>query len=220
MSEFIWGNENAEVEVDAINKDQIVRVTSEQELIAEIDETVSQMQDIEIVRSHLYKRLLTLEQTLRDHSSISPENHNNAHKVNVSVSSGILKIELNYTLPMYQKTKSIKSKYYHSLEQIYKNELTKELIQFKNNVHNISYTDKVFILILQNFKNEVITDYDNRFHSFIFNSLRAAQIIKDDNWKKISYMEDAKKSEEGSKTEIYIGSYSEIHSIIRSSQEY
>lgn len=126
----------------------------------------------------------------------------------------VLKIRLNYLLPNYPKTKNIKIAYYRALQEIYQFPLQRKLVLQRDQLPNFIDEEKAFVLIVQYFNNNNITDLDNRFHSFIFNVLRNSHITPDDRWQKLSYMEDGRKTEQKPYTEIFVGSYKLLNKII------
>ncbi|MCF6094516.1 hypothetical protein L1765_11130 [Microaerobacter geothermalis] len=64
--------------------------------------------------------------------------------------------------------------------------------------------EKAFILIRQYFPDLKVRDLDNRSKRFIFNGLRQSGLIKDDDWKNITYMEVGLLDKCNPRTEIYV----------------
>lgn len=130
----------------------------------------------------------------------------------------ILKITLDHLLPYYPKNLKNKMPYYIALTEVYQEELIKKLFLHKHEIPSFTTSEKVFVLIVQYPKGNKILDLDNRFHSFIFNALRSAQITPDDRWQRLSYMEDGRVNSQEEKTEIYVGNYSDLFRIIEVSK--
>lgn len=189
------------------------------DLEKEVEMTKEELDYIEILRARKYKQLIDIQQQYSNNMVYSDHpQYNNLLKSKkgksvIEVSSlnegKILKLRLDFLLPIYQKIKTSKFSYYETLQNIYREEITKCLFKEKNRIPNFIEAEKVFVIILQYFKNNIISDLDNRFHSIVFNSLRSARIIPDDSWRNLSYMEDGKHTKESAYTEIYICDYRE-----------
>lgn len=213
--ETFWGTEEAETQVTAnLNDDLFLNPTRVSDLEKEIEQVKENLDYMEIIRARQIERLISLQEDYAAHMNIQQYQEyqkflKDKGDTQIELSEpvkGILKIQLNYLLPHYPKTKNTKLAYYVALTEVYQTDIVKKLTESKNMLPNFKQSDKVFILIVQYFKSNLITDLDNRFHSFIFNSLRSAQIIPDDRWQRLAYMEDGKMSEEN-RTEIFVGDY-------------
>ncbi|WP_019156862.1 hypothetical protein [Robertmurraya massiliosenegalensis] len=189
---------------------------------------LEQLEYIEILRAEQYKILQNVEEEYSRYNdpTLHPEYKNMmketgmiTYEISTELKDKVLKIKTNFLLPVYKKTKNIKLAYYNTLQDIYQMPLIKLLVQNRKDLPNFSNSDKVFILIVQHFGNNIITDLDNRFHSFIFNALRASLIIPDDNWKNLSYMEDGKKTSGKPYTEIFVGNNENMIDIINLSNK-
>lgn len=119
-----------------------------------------------------------------------------------------VEVTMDFLLPHYVKNVQNKLRYYHILNTAYKFHLSERLKEL--NLHNFK-NEKVFVQIVQYMKGNQKIDLDNRFHSFIFNALRAAHLINDDSWRDIAYMENGFTSKNGkSYTTILISKYSDL----------
>ncbi|MCZ1268416.1 MULTISPECIES: hypothetical protein [Paenibacillus] len=66
---------------------------------------------------------------------------------------------------------------------------------------------KAFIYIIQFFSDRVIRDFDNRERKYVFDALRAALVIKDDNWQNMSVCESGEYDQGNPHTEIFISEH-------------
>jgi hypothetical protein len=128
------------------------------------------------------------------------------------IEDNIIKITMNGHLPFIKKEHKMDTKeYFWKLRDHYTPRLNRA-IQRRN--PNISFSEKAFVLIMQYFPNDKIRDLDNQFKSFIFNSLRSTQIVKDDRWQSLSYMDVGLIDRENSRTEIYVTSFRNIQKLL------
>ncbi|MCP3764093.1 hypothetical protein NLX67_17215 [Domibacillus sp. A3M-37] len=112
------------------------------------------------------------------------------------------KMELNFNFPYMKKTRENKRSYYEAIRTVYSRFMTGELDRQLEHEPVARYP-KSFVLIVHYFKGNRIQDLDNHFSSFVFNVLRYKNLIEDDSWMNMSYMEKGLPAEEG-KTELYI----------------
>lgn len=102
--------------------------------------------------------------------------------------TSFVELRMDLILPYYSKNVTNRVTYYSALKKSYQQPIVEKLrslqtvIDFKD--------EKCFVLISQYFTNMIIRDLDNRFHSLIFNGLRSSNLISDDDWNKLSYMEN------------------------------
>ena len=102
--------------------------------------------------------------------------------------SKFIELRLDFILPYYSKDVTNRTMYYARLKKSYQQPIIEKL---KNISFEIDFKEeKCFILISQFMPNYIIRDLDNRCHSIVFNALRSANIIKDDDWQNLSYMEN------------------------------
>lgn len=208
-----------------LNDDLLLIPKKISELVTQVEQAKEQLDYLEILRARQHQQLMNLQE---EYVNFADSNHAEYEKIKkqigkslIEVTSehdGILKITLDFLLPIYPKTKSTKLEYYTVLHEIYRERLVSLLLQNRNKLPNFENSDKVFVLIVQYFNNNNRTDLDNRFHSFIFNALRSARMTPDDSWQKLSYMEDGRKTEGKAYTEILVGNYDDLFSIIQSSR--
>lgn len=222
QEETFWGsNENEKEKTDKLNEDLFLKPTRVSDLEKEIELIKENLDYMEIIRARQIERLVSLQEDYAAH--MNPQQYQeylNFLKVKgksmIALSepeTGILKVELNYLLPHYPKTKNTKLAYYVALSEVYQTDLIRKLTETKHMLPNFKKSEKVFVLIVQYFKSNMITDLDNRFHSFIFNALRSAQVIPDDRWQRLSYMEEGRIAE-STKTEIFIADYERVHEVL------
>lgn len=127
------------------------------------------------------------------------------------IEEDILKIEMKGFLPFITKEHKYQVKdYYRQLRDHYIPRLNYAIQKRKPNVK----FDNAFVLIIQYFPNLVIRDLDNQFKSFIFNSLRATQIIEGDSWQTLSYMEAGGLDKSNPRTNIYVCHKKKLHSVL------
>lgn len=198
------------------------------ELEIEAEQAKEELDYLEILRARQHQKLFKIYDEYIRHcdSSQYPEYEKmlkRAGNIRVDVFSElenqVLRIKMDFLLPIYHKTKNMKFAYYTALQDIYQKHLIDKLIQNRRELPNFKEAEKVFVLIVQYFSNDIISDLDNRFHSFIFNALRSAQITPDDRWQKLSYMEDGRKTNQKPYTEIFVGDFKKLTTIINFSQQ-
>lgn len=120
------------------------------------------------------------------------------------LSEEIVKLSFHFKLPHYPKTLKNKATYYDMLLTYYHKKMFNALEKVKSEWPSFQ-NEKVVVYIKSFYKDKSIRDLDNRFHSFIFNSLRYSQLIEDDGWQYLSYMEEGFLSSNGNEyVEIYI----------------
>lgn len=229
MKESFWHDEIDEIESDTSLNDDLYFVPKKiTELQREIESTKEQLDYLEILRAKQHQLLNKLQDEFVKHVNFS--NHpeyktaflkKEEHLIELSSDPAqqILKLRFNYLLPIYHKTQNIKFEYYTVLNELYRETLVEKLIHERMNLPTFNDSEKVFVLIVQYFHNNTISDLDNRFHSFIFNALRSARIIPDDRWQKLSYMEDGRQTNGQSTTEIFVGNYENMVTILQESQK-
>lgn len=187
----------------------------------------TQLEHIEILRAEQINQLFLIENEYAKYSN--PTQYNEYEKmlkkvgkigyvVNPVMDSKVIQIKMDFLLPIYHKTKNVKLAYYNALQEIYQRELIKLLVEKRNDLPNFAKSEKVFVLIVQHFNNNIPTDLDNRFHSFIFNALKNSLITPDDKWQRLSYMEEGRRTSGKPYTDIYIGERKDLESIISISQ--
>lgn len=203
-----------------------------EEVVNEIINLKNSIEGIEFAKASLLERFLFLknyvlntEQFLNEAGldkfinelkeslfKVTAENYNETE---------ILNITMDFSLPHYPKNINMKMKYYEVLSYVYKYQLRDHLqaAYEKSNMPNFK-EDKIFILITHYFKNNKVADLDNRFHSFIFNALRAAHIIRGDSWTDVAYMENGLPSNRGiNYTTVTISRYEEMINCIKFIQQ-
>lgn len=226
-SESFW--EETESNLNEKRNDNLMLVPKRLEDIElEVEQAKEQLDYLEILRARQHKKLIdTYDEYIKFcDSSLYPEYENMLNRIgdaSINVSSELggkfLRIKLDFLLPIYHKTKNTKMAYYVALQDVYQKRLILKLITHRKELPNFTSSDKVFVLIVQYFNNNMISDLDNRFHSFIFNALRSAKITPDDRWQKLAYMEDGRKTLRQPHTEIFVGDYREFSSIIHLSNK-
>lgn len=216
-----------EEEIEEVNKEINNRVLiskSIEDLEKEVVQAKEYLDYIETIRAKQHQVLLRVEDeyihfydgTQYEEYEKMLERIGHMHiELSSEFENQVLKIRLDYLLPIYPKTKNIKIAYYRALQEIYERPLQRKLILQRDQLPNFSEEEKTFVLIVQYFNNNNITDLDNRFHSFIFNVLRNSRITPDDRWQKLSYMEDGRKTDQQPYTEVFIGSYKIINKILK-----
>lgn|GEM_PF-761985 len=110
----------------------------------------------------------------------------------------ILKITLDGILPYFDKEDG---KYYRTMRDFY----IQQLVHFAKNEGIRARFEPAFLAIIQFFPDLTIRDYDNRSRKFIIDGLRLSGLIADDNWMKVSILEDGFLDQEWPRTEILIG---------------
>ena len=229
MAESFWDEETDLEELPpSLNEDLILISKNIAEIELEVEQAKEQLDYLEILRARQHQILYKLQDEYiknfdvtqyPDHDKIQKHIGKTFIEVSSIKEQQILKIKLDFLLPIYPKTKNTKFAYFTALEEIYKSRLIMELSLKRNFLPDFSNSDKVFVLIVQYFNNNTISDLDNRFHSFIFNALRSARITPDDRWQKLSYMEDGRHTKETPCTEIYVGEYKNMFEIIIASKK-
>lgn len=221
--ESFWEENKIDQIVD-LNDDLLFIPKRLTEIEHEVEQRKEELDYLELLRARQHKKLIDIQEEYKLHCDPIqyPEYEKmlrKAGKMVIDVSSifddQVLKIDLDFLLPIYHKTKNMKIAYYTALQDIYQRELILKLNHHKNELPNFYENPKVFVLIIQHFNNNNITDLDNRFHSFIFNALRSVRIISDDRWQRLSYMEDGRITEEKPNTEIFIGDYQNLVDILK-----
>ncbi|MEQ2529105.1 hypothetical protein WMO40_20735 [Bacillaceae bacterium CLA-AA-H227] len=217
-----WGNIESEV-LKENNNGKILFSKNIEELEKEALQAKEHLDYLEIVKARQHQILLNIENEYikycdaRQYSEYEDMLKRIGHmqiELSSELENQILKIRLDYLLPIYHKTKNIKIPYYRALQEVYENPIIQKIYREQYRIPNFLNEEKVFVLIVQYFSNNKITDLDNRFHSFIFNALRSCRIISEDSWSKLSYMEDGRKTDEKPHTEIFVGSYYNLSKII------
>lgn len=223
--ESFWDTENENI---SRVTNRILISKSIEDLEKEVIQAKEYLDHIETIRATQHQFLMKVEEEYVQFcdSTQYPEYEKMLNRIgpmeielNSELENQVLKIRLNYLLPIYPKTKNIKIAYYKALQDIYQFPLQKQLILQRDQLPNFIEEEKVFVLMVQYFNNNNVTDLDNRFHSFIFNVLRNSQITPDDRWQKLSYMEDGRKTDQKPYTEIFLGSYKILNKIIELSYE-
>lgn len=214
-----------ELQDDDLNDELLLIPKRISELVTAVEQAKEQLDYIEILRARQHQQLMNLHEEYinftdssnqLDYESLYKRIGKNLIEV-TSLNDNILKITMDFLLPIYPKTKSTKFEYFTVLNEIYRERLVGILLHNRQSLPNFENSDKVFVLIVQYFSNNKLTDLDNRFHSFIFNALRSARITPDDSWQKLSYMEDGRKTEGSAYTDIFVGHYEDILDIIKHS---
>jgi hypothetical protein len=224
-----WNTDEEEnaIEETVINERLIFVPTRNSKLISELELVDRNLEYIENSRSYLIQRRKELkEEYLRYMDS---EQHaefkgylESFHSRSISVipkSNDIFQIELDYLLPHFTKTKNKREQFYLTLTNVFQHEIILEMSLHSGELPKFTTEQKTFVLIIQYFNGNRVADLDNRFHSFIFNALRGSQIIKDDSWKLLSYMEDGRKTTGNEYTRILVGPYEKIQEILLLSHE-
>lgn len=224
-SESFWDEEESEetrIQESFHERLMLVPKTIE-ELEMEVLQTKEQLDYLEILRAREHQKLMKVYREYNRYFDPEqfPEYENllkasEEHVIDVAsiYENQVLKITFDFLLPVYLKNNNTKLAYYLALQDIYQKELILKLNESKRLLPNFTSTEKVFVLIVQYFSSNLISDLDNRFHSFIFNALRSAQITPDDRWQKLSYMEEGRKTEKKPYTEIFVGDYKMVSDII------
>lgn len=130
-----------------------------------------------------------------------------------SLSERLFKIRLNSLLPIYLKTKQTPSIIYEKYQYIYQGTMTDRILNCAEEIPKFKSGEKIYVKIIQYHKNQKISDLDNRFHTFIFNSLRQAGILEDDSFKHLCYMDEGRYKKGDEYTEIFVGYYSDMSEI-------
>jgi len=126
----------------------------------------------------------------------------------------IVKLTFHFKLPHYPKTLKNKINYYDMLLTYYHKKIFNALKEVKSEWPNFQ-KEKVVVYIKSFYKDNSIRDLDNRFHSFIFNSLRYSTIIHDDSWEFLSYMEEGFTSDnELNYVNVYISRKSDFKNLV------
>lgn len=149
-----------------------------------------------------YTDVLKIEQSMIDSKII---NHDD---------SEFIELRLDFILPYYSKNVTNRTMYYARLKKSYQQPIISKI---RNLSAKIDFKEeKCFVLISQYMPNFIIRDLDNRFHSIVFNALRSANIIKDDDWQNLSYMENGYRSpSKKGFTNILIGSEKSLPEMLR-----
>lgn len=221
MIESFW--ENEELQQTPLNESLISIQKKLGDLELEVEQAKEQLDYLEILRARQHQQLFKLQDEFTKHFDVTqyPEYERLVLKEKPLIElfsipdQQILKITMNFLLPIYHKTKNTKFSYYIALQDIYQQQLIRKLLHNRMTLPNFESSAKVFVLIVQYFNNNIISDLDNRFHSFIFNAFRSARITPDDRWQKLSYMEDGRKTEGKPYTEIFLGNYENMSEIIQ-----
>jgi hypothetical protein len=215
MEESFW-DEKDESSEQILNEHLILIPQKIKDLENDVIDTKEQLDYIEFIRAKQHEKLLKIQNEYIQYADGQQYSEykkmlNRIGNIGIEVSSvldnQVLKIDMDFLLPVYHKTKNIKIAYYNALRDIYQRGLIIKLNHHRAELPNLTECKKVFVLIVQYFKNNNITDLDNRFHSFIFNALRSSGVISDDRWQKLAYMEDGRHTIQKAKTEIYVGDY-------------
>lgn len=204
---------------------------SYKEVAERLENLKSSLDAIEIIKGNIIEEMFELHRHYNENSEIQHTEEYRAEKekldalmVKPSTAEMIeeidaLKITLNYNLLHYPKVKVNKIELYEMIRKVYVADMQYAIL---GNPDSKSYYDseKVFVLIKQHFPNKIVRDLDNQFHSFIFNALRSTQTVSEDNWKKLSYMEDGVLSlDKEPKTEIFICDFSNMISLFEYIQQ-
>jgi hypothetical protein len=132
-----------------------------------------------------------------------------ASRIVMNDQSRFLELRLGFILPYFSKNVTHRTSYYARLKKTYQQPIIKSLRDLA--AEFTLKEEKCFVLITQYMPNYIVRDLDNRFHSLIFNAMRAANIITNDDWKNLSYMENGHISNNGSGfTNILIGNEKHI----------
>lgn len=113
------------------------------------------------------------------------------------------KLEMNFNFPYMKKSQTNKRSYYEAIRGVYSQFITNEINKQLGHIKKPRY-EQAFVLIVHYFKGNIIRDLDNHYSSFVFNVLRYKQLIKDDSWMNMEFMEKGLAAEKGPKTEVYI----------------
>ncbi|MEK5217734.1 hypothetical protein [Psychrobacillus sp. FSL H8-0487] len=189
---------------------------SYKELAERLDTLKSSLDAMEIIKGNILEEMFELHRHYNENTEIQLteefiEEKEKIANLMVKPSSAemieeieTLKITLNYNLLHYPKVKTNKIELYEMIRKVYVADMQYAILgnaEVKSFYHN----EKVFVLIKQHFPNNIVRDLDNQFHSFIFNALRSTKTVSEDNWKKLSYMEEGILSLDGNtKTEIFV----------------
>ncbi|MFS0783508.1 hypothetical protein [Bacillus sp. 1P06AnD] len=227
--ESYWGEhqkENAKNE-PSIYDEMILVPWKIKDIEIKLEMIKGDLDNIEILRARQYEQLTNVEKLYKeymvnsDYPGYKEMLKKKGHSVveATSLQQGkILKIRLDYILPKYQKNKNNKFAFYEALQDVYRKDILECIYLKRESLPSFKKSEKVFILIVQYFNSRIIADLDNRFHSIIFNSLRSALVIPDDNWKRLSYMEDGRLCESKPYTEVFVGDYKNMLLIIQESK--
>lgn len=227
MEESFWDLEEAETDDDSYLDEGLIFIPKQTaDFIKEVEEAKEQLDYLEILRARQHKQLFKLQddfkqyagKALLDDKSRELLLENSLFEAAAVPGKKILKLRMNFLLPIYPKNKNTKFAYYTALQETYQEKIISELITKRDHLPNFEKSEKVFVLIVQYFKNANITDLDNRFHSFIFNALRSARITPDDRWQNLAYMEDGRPADKEPFTEVYVGDYGNFEDIIEVSK--
>lgn len=122
----------------------------------------------------------------------------------------ILQFSYPGMLPLYTDAQDRESsKYRHAVADYY----IKATVQAVNRQEIDTYYCPARVLIVHCFNDLKIRDLDNRNRKHIFDGLRHAQIIGDDNWQELSIMEEAIESKEN-RIEVFVGYAENIQEVM------
>ena len=200
---------------------------SYKELAERLENLKSSLDAIEILKGNILEEMFELHRHYNENSDLQDTEEFRVEKDKLDAlmtkpSSAemieevdALKVTLNYNLLHYPKVKTNKIELYEMIRKVYVADMQFAIL---GNPDSKSFydNDKVFVLIKQHFPNKIVRDLDNQFHSFIFNALRSTQTISEDNWQKLTYMEDGVLSlNKEAKTEIFICNNSNMFSLLK-----